>query len=192
MTDHGATRALTSAILTAVLLAACSAPGANPSSTTSASPSADPPEPSLGVVPSVSPSPQSSPVKPPTPEPPMPEPPAASLSVDGGDPVVGQLGTFTWENGGSDAPWLDGSPIHVGAGEQLTLTLAAPAGIGDWRVSRVVPGNRDGIGAAAMAEGSGEPLTFEAPPPGTWSVEVSVAFTENRGSALYFWLIEVD
>ena len=197
MIDHRATSALTSVILTAVLLAACSVPGAIPGSTTTALPSADLPELSLGVIPSASPSPRSSPVKPPTaepltPEPPMPEPPAASVSVDGGDPVVGQLGTFTWENGGSDAPWLDGSPINVGAGEQLTLTLAAPASIDDWRVSRVVPGNRDGIGAVAMAEGSGEPLTFEAPPTGTWSVEVSVAFNENRGTALYFWLVDVD
>ena len=32
------------------------------------------------------------------------EPPAASLSVEGGDPVVGQLGSFTWNGGGSDGP----------------------------------------------------------------------------------------
>ena len=30
------------------------------------------------------------------------EPPAASLPVEGGDPVVGDLGSFTWMNGGSD------------------------------------------------------------------------------------------
>lgn len=122
----------------------------------------------------------------------MPEPPAASIAVEGGDPIVGQLGTFTWENGGSDAPWLNGSPIHVGAGEQLTLTLAVPVDIGEWRVSRVEPGNRDGMGAVGMGEGSGDPVTFRAPPSGSWSVEVRVSFADALGSALYFWLIEVD
>ena len=122
----------------------------------------------------------------------MPEPPAASLSVDGGDPVVGQLGTFTWLNGGSDAPWLDGSPIHVGAGETLSVDLAEAFAIGAWRVSRVVPGNRDGVGAMPMDQGSGEPISFNAPPPGSWSVEVSVRFAANDGTALYFWLVEVE
>jgi hypothetical protein len=55
----------------------------------------------------------------------------------------------------------------------------------------VPPGNRDGIGAVAMHEGSGWPLSFEAPPAGQWSVEVSVRFADNRGGALYFWMIEV-
>ena len=50
------------------------------------------------------------------------EPPAASLAVEGGDPVTGQLGTFTWGDGGSDSPWLPGAPIAVGTGEQLTVT----------------------------------------------------------------------
>lgn len=122
----------------------------------------------------------------------MAEPPAASIIVEGGDPVVGQLGTFTWENSGSDAPWLDGSPIHVGAGEQLTLTLARPVDIGEWRVSRVTPGNRSGIGAVGMDEGSRGPVKFQAPPAGRWSVAVRVRFAGDRGTALYFWLIAVD
>lgn len=122
----------------------------------------------------------------------MAEPPAASIAVDGGDPVVGQLGTFTWENGGSDAPWLNGSPIHVGGGERLFMTLAEPVGIGEWTVSRVLPGNRDGIGAVHMVEGLAGPVVFDSPPAGSWSVEVHVRFADNLGTALYFWLMEVD
>lgn len=125
-------------------------------------------------------------------EPSMPEPPAASIAVEGGDPVVGELGTFTWMNGGSDAPWLDGSPIHVGAGETLVLALAEDFPIATWKVSRVAPGSRDGVGAVAMGQGSGEPITFHAPPPGSWSVVVSVRFAVNDGTALYFWLIDVN
>ena len=52
------------------------------------------------------------------------EPPAAALAVEGGDPVTGQLGTFTWGDGGSDSPWLPGAPIAVGTGEQLTVSIA--------------------------------------------------------------------
>ena len=183
------------------VLVGCSRAGASPA-ISDAVLSAAPAEPSATVVPSIEPSatvvpsikpsvggpPSASPVA----EPPMAEPPAASIIVEGGDPVVGQLGTFTWENSGSDAPWLDGSPIHVGAGEQLTLTLARPVDIGEWRVSRVTPGNRNGIGAVGMNEGSRGPIKFQAPPPGRWSVEVHVSFAGNRGTALYFWLIAVD
>lgn len=122
----------------------------------------------------------------------MPLPPAGSIAVEGGDPVSGQLGTFTWENSGSDSPWLDGSPIHVGPGEELTLSLDESVGIGEWTVSRVTPGNRDGTGAVLVAQGLQGPVTFDAPPPGTWSVEVNVRFADGLGTALYFWLIEVD
>jgi hypothetical protein len=122
----------------------------------------------------------------------MAEPPAASLAVDGGDPVIGQLGTFTWENGGSDSPWLNGSPIHVGAGEQLFMALDDPIALDTWTVSRVTPGNRDGIGAVPIADQRGGVVTFSAPPIGTWSVQVRVRFAGNLGTALYYWLIEVD
>lgn len=128
----------------------------------------------------------------PSPEAPMPQPPAASIAVDGGDPVVGELGSFAWENSGSDGPWLDGSPIHVGAGEELVFTLAEPVALETWMVSRVAPGNRDGTTATGMAEGSGEPVSFPAPPRGSWSVSVSVLFADNLGGAVYYWLIDVD
>ena len=36
-------------------------------------------------------------------------PPTAALAVEGGDPTDGQLGTYTWGEGGSDAPWLPGA-----------------------------------------------------------------------------------
>ena len=182
-------------VTVSLVLVGCSRAGASPA-ISDAVLSAAPAEPSATVLPSIEPSiepsvggpPSDSPVA----EPPMAEPPAASIIVEGGDPVVGQLGTFTWENSGSDAPWLDGSPIHVGAGEQLTLTLARPVDIGEWRVSRVTPGNRNGIGAVGMDEGSRGPVKFQAPPPGRWSVEVHVSFAGDRGTALYFWLIAVD
>lgn len=194
MTVHPSARLVTLALVSVSLLCAgCSRAGASPA-ISDAAPAATTAEPSataslsVTALPSIEVPPSESPIA----EPPMAEPPAASIAVDGGDPVVGQLGTFTWDNSGSDAPWLNGSPIHVGTGEQLTLTLATPVGIGAWSVSRVPPGNRDGIGAVGMDHGSGEPVTFEAPPDGSWSVEVSARFAGERGTASYFWMIQVD
>ncbi len=187
VTVHRSIRASALALLIPALLTACSAPGTSSSPPPPEASPAATVDPTATVIPSVAASEGA-----PTPEPPIPEPPAASIAVEGGDAVVGQLGSFSWKNSGSDAPWLDGSPIHVGAGEQLVLTLAEPIAIDTWQVSRVLPGSRDGIGSIGMAEGSGERVAFVAPPSGSWSVSVSVWFADNLGSAAYYWLIEVD
>ena len=129
---------------------------------------------------------------PPSVEPGVSEPPAAWIAVEGGDPVVGELGSFSWNNSGSSSPGLDGTPIHVGAGEPVTMTLASPVDIDRWQVSRVLPGNRDGVGAISMAEGTGQPVSFAAPSTGVWSVEVQVSFAGNLGSAAYYWRMAVD
>jgi len=122
----------------------------------------------------------------------MPEPPAASLGVEGGDPVIGQLGSFSWQNSGSDGPWLDGNPIHVGSGEPLTLTLAEPVAIANWTARWKEPGYLSPSTPVGLGEGTGSPVAFAAPPKGTWSVSVSVWFADNLGSAVYYWLMEVD
>lgn len=118
-------------------------------------------------------------------------PPAASLAVEGGDPVVGALGGFSWLNGGSASPWLPGTPIHVATGERLTMTLADGVGIAGWTVRRSSPATL-GVDITGMAEGTGEPLAFDAPTAGTWSVSVELRFARDLGSAVYFWLVEVD
>ena len=173
-----------------LLLGGCNAQGASPGESEIA-PSATAIAASPTGAPSLEPSISAAPSESFVAESPFPEPPAASLAVDGGDPVVGQLGSFTWMNSGSDAPWLPGSPIHVGAGEPLLLVLSEPVGIANWTVNRA-PAGTDGSDVIGMAEGSGAPVTFPAPPPGAWSVHVSVWFGDDLGSAAYFWLMEVD
>jgi hypothetical protein len=117
-------------------------------------------------------------------------PPAANLSVEGGDPVTGQLGSFTWIGGGSDSPWLPGSPIAVGGGERLTVVLAGGVAVADWSARRVKAGTTDGSGAVGLGHG-GPPMTFGAPPAGRWSVQVTVGFAGGIGSATYYWEIAV-
>ena len=127
-----------------------------------------------------------------TPDPPTPslaEPPAASLAVDGGDAVTGSLGSFTWGDGGSDSPWLPGAPIAVGPGETLTVTLADAVPVRDWVAKRVPAGTSDGSGAVAIGRGAATPITFTAPGPGDWSVQVLVTFGDDLGSAAYHWSV---
>lgn len=116
-------------------------------------------------------------------------PPSATLAAEGGDPVVGQLGTYTWADGGSDAPWLPGAPISVGVGEPLAVVLDPAIGIGSWR-ARSVPAAATGpAGAVVLGEGDGPP-GFDAPSAGTWTVEVSITFPGDLGTASYAWQVD--
>ena len=118
-------------------------------------------------------------------------PPEALLAVEGGDPVMGQLGTNTWKNGGSDAPWLRGAPITVGAGEPLTVTFLPGFDVASWR-TRYVPAASDGqSGGASLGEGVGQP-TFQAPAAGSWTVDVTVEFKVENGRAEYYWRLDVQ
>ncbi len=149
------------------------------------------------LPPEVPPSVESSPNEEPStaavpPEPTLVPPPSASISVEGGDPVVGELGSWSWLNSGSDAPWLPGYPIHVGTGEHLTFWLSETVRIDHWQVARVPPSSIPGdTGSVGMGEGASQLIRFPAPPRGTWSVSVSVWFSVG-GSAVYYWAVTVD
>ncbi len=118
-------------------------------------------------------------------------PPDAVLAADGGDPVTGQLGTFVWFDTASDAPWLPGAPLRVGAGEPLTLQLVPEGRIASWE-ARYVPAAAQGPeGANALGQGAGN-IAFGAPEPGDWTVEVSIRFGGGAGEAHYFWRLEVE
>ena len=117
-------------------------------------------------------------------------PPEASLAAEGGDPVAGQLGTYTWRGGGTDSPWLQGAPMTVGSAEPLTVSFEPPVDIASWQARSVAAGSAGPVGATALGEGSGQP-TFTAPGPGAWTVEVHTSFAGDVGSASYFWRLEV-
>lgn len=116
-------------------------------------------------------------------------PPDASLAAEGGDPVVGQLGSFTWGDGGSDSPWLPGAKIAVGAGEPLTVTLDDGTTIAGWTAVRTPAGSTSGAGAVAVGEGSGA-VGFAIAAPGRWTVAVTVGFREG-GDATWYWQLDV-
>jgi hypothetical protein len=137
-----------------------------------------------------SPPPGTAPIPVASPSIPSAEPPPATLAAEGGDGVAGQLGSFTWNGGGSDSPWLPGTPVDVGAGEPLTVTVADGVAVSDWSARRVPAGSANGIGAVALGGGPA-PVTFRAPGPGSWSVQVLVRFADELGSASYYWQLTV-
>jgi hypothetical protein len=116
--------------------------------------------------------------------------PAATLAAEGGDPVAGQLGSFTWLDGGSDSPWLPGAPISVGSGEPLTISLGDGAAVDSWTARRVAAGTTDGAAAVLLGEGRA-PMAFRAPASGTWSTQVTIRFSGGLGDAAYYWRIDV-
>jgi hypothetical protein len=181
---HSTLRRQTVALL-AIGLLACACAGANPSIPARPSlDSATPPSDRPAITPSPAPSPSVTAAMS------AAEPPAASLAVEGGDPVTGQLGTFTWGDGGSDSPWLPGSPIAVGTGEALTVSIAGPVAVATWSAKRIPEGAVDGSGATGLGTG-GPPIAFDAPETGSWSVQVTVDFDDGLGSATYYWLVTV-
>ena len=118
-------------------------------------------------------------------------PPDAALSAEGGEAVVGELGSYTWADGGSDAPWLPGAPIDVGAREPLAVMIAGSPSIASWTVRKAAADSVGDAGARLLAEATdGWPIAFPAPEPGAWTLQTTVRFAEG-GSATYYWRVDV-
>ena len=170
------------AMLAIALLAGACAGGSPSGSGGPSAAGSPPPSDAPAMTPSALPSPSVTPSLSAT------EPPAATLAVEGGDPVTGQLGTFTWGDGGSDSPWLPGSPISVGTGERMTVSIVGPVAVATWSAKRIREGATGGTGATGLGTG-GPPIAFDAPEAGSWSIQVTVDFDDGLGSASYYWLV---
>lgn len=148
-------------------------------------------------APITSPATPAPPSPPATPTPPSPSlagrdaPPDAVLAAEGGDPVIGQLGTYVWFGTGSDAPWLTGALLAVGSGESLRLNVVPEGRIATWEVRGLPAAAHGPEEARTIAKGHGTPA-FEAPGPGTWTVEVTLEFAGGAGRAAYFWRLQVE
>lgn len=117
-------------------------------------------------------------------------PPDAELMVEGGDPVAGQLGTFVWGGGGSDSPWLPGTPVRAAAGEILSITLAPDVVLSGWSALLAPAANGGGEGAIKVGTGPAA-MDVVAPEAGSWTLAVTIEFGD-LGGATYFWRLEVS
>jgi len=172
------TRLIAAALpLLAVLVAGCAAQPTTPSVSAATTPAvATTPPLTASVVPA-------------TGRPGIEAPPDAELSVEGGDPVTGRLGTFAWRGGGSDSPWLPGTPIQVGAGETLRVTPTPDIAISGWSALLAPAASTGGEGAVNAGSGS-TAVEVTAPGAGSWTLAVTIEFGD-LGSATYSWLLEV-
>lgn len=116
-------------------------------------------------------------------------PPVVALHVEGGDPVAGRLGTYDWAGGGSDSPWLPGSPIRAVSGERLAAIVRPDTAILGWSAVLAPSSSADGVGAAGAGRGNGA-VTITVPVAGSWTLAVTIDFGD-LGSATYFWRLEV-
>lgn len=176
----GSTREAWSWVLSVALVVGACAAGSGPAVPT-ASPAGvttSPATAGVGATPSVPPTAPST------------QPPDAALAAEGGDPVIGQLGSFTWGASGSDSPWLPGARLAVGVGERLTVSIAGHVGVVAWSARRVKAGSSDGAGAVGLGSGTAT-VAFTAPGPGAWSVQLTVDYGAGLGTATYYWKLTV-
>lgn len=125
--------------------------------------------------------------------PPIPDsPPEVALAADGGEPIAGDLGTFSWDGLVSDAPWIVGrAGVAVAADGTLEATVAGDLQVRDWTVrwAQVAGGQAEPVGDGATS-GLGLPIAFRPPGPGAWSVAVEVWYADV-GRAAWYWRVNV-
>ena len=130
------------------------------------------------------------PVAPSPPESPGDAPPDVALLVAGRDPLVGALGGYTWLDGGSDAPWLKGTPGGVPPDRPLQFGLARDLPVETWSAAFAASGDPFPGRPIPLAP-SGAPLEVVPPPAGTWTVVFRVTFGQGLGDAAYYWSLTV-
>jgi hypothetical protein len=122
------------------------------------------------------------------------EPPMALLVGETlpGEPAVGDLGSYTWGEEGSDAPWIvsdrgafarPGTPVSV----TFDPSVSPPA----WTV-RWAPITAAGAGDVASASQGTDEVTFEVPDrAGAWSLQLEARFGSGHG-ATWYWRVDVQ
>jgi hypothetical protein len=128
------------------------------------------------------------------PAPPPGGPPAALVSgpAVAGGPAAGSLGSYTWGDQGSDAPWIV-PPTATSATSGTPVAIAFdPAVAATWWVARwgpIVAGRPGDVETSAEGAGPVRLLTPDAA--GPWSLQVEAHFGDRRG-ATWYWRVDVE
>jgi len=188
---------MTAVAAVAVVLGACSsggrptagatagnpATGAGPTQMAASAGAAETPGPDAVATTSAAPTPRPTEV---------PGPPGASIAGGIAGVVPGELGAFTWDGLGSDAPWIVPSgSVPVVAGAPITVRLDPALAPERWaaRWAPVVAGSAGD--PAAVQSGTDAAIEVALPvAAGTWGLQVEITFAEGRRAAWY-WSIDV-
>jgi hypothetical protein len=117
-------------------------------------------------------------------------PPDAAVLVTGAEALLGQLGSFTWRTGGSDAPWLQGTRGSVPPDRPLQFGLSRDVPVDEWSVAYAAAGQQSPERLVAL-DPTGAPLEVVPPPAGRWTVVLRVRFGAGLGDAAWYWTLIV-
>jgi hypothetical protein len=119
------------------------------------------------------------------------QPPHAVLhGLAGGKTVGGWLGSFTWDNSGTDAPWIVGR--RLGSAKARSPLTASFDGLvpASWTASWVAVDN--GVAADSGAHGTAGTgaVAITSPVAGDWSLQIVAVFGPGT-NAVYYWHLAV-
>lgn len=119
------------------------------------------------------------------------QPPRAQLAGLSSGPVDGDLGSYTWRDAGSDAPWIVGPHASTAtAGATLRISFVGTSAA-TWTASWApVTGNVAGNPTSA-AQGSGDVTVRVPATAGDWSLQVTASFGAGT-NASYYWRVVVS
>ena len=157
------------------------------------------------ATPISTPNPASSPTGGPTPIPTptpteniTPAPLPVAEIVTPGATIVGNLGTYTIDGRGTDAPWLPFNSlpsITSRVGEVLTIRFSDGATIGD--LAAVIASADDASGSTTysvdgtLPPAGGATASVGPLPAGRWVLQVRLFRADGRGEGLTYWAVTV-
>lgn len=119
-------------------------------------------------------------------------PPRALLDGFRAGRVAGDLGTYVWDETGSDAPWVIGLARGIAApGAHLSVVLRPELPVVAWRARWArVTGGQAGTPRSG-GSGTSDGIEMTAPSSaGSWSLQLNVELGPDR-SANWYWRVEV-
>ena len=186
--------ALVAPLVLAGLVAGCGTGGSPPTGGPSTLPAGS--SPTVGASPAATPIASAQTTDGPTPVPTaaLSEPPMALLVGDRlpGEPAVGDLGSYTWGDEGSDAPWIvSDRGAFARPGTPVSITFDPSVEPPAWTV-RWAPITAAGAGDVASASQGTDEVTFAVPDQaGAWSLQVEARFGTGHG-ATWYWRVDVE
>ncbi len=162
--------------------------GTGPAATAAATPPLTP-APSSATAPPTAGS-EPSPTQAASPAPIPATPPVAVLGGLDGPAASGQLGSYTWGSGGSDAPWIVGEALGTatsGASLDVSLAGATPA---SWTAAWAEVSGGIAGSPSAGASGSGQVAVTAPAKAGDWTLRVTATFGPGH-NATYFWHLAI-
>jgi hypothetical protein len=128
------------------------------------------------------------------------DPPAAAMSVQGDAAVLqGRLGSYSYNQFASDAPWLPARILPlVKARKGATLIVRFPDGtsIAGWSAVYAAATDESGVVLHTLSvsvEGADEipEVSLMLPPVGDWVLAVGLGYPANLGTGYYYWRVRV-